>query len=259
LEVDGRGAGTEPPPDLFSDFRRSIRERELQTLAHFLPPPPARLLEIGGGDGHQATLLEALGYRVSSVDIRESAYSGHRRFSIIDYDGRSLPFLDCTFDIVFSSNVLEHVMDLPAFLAETRRVLRRDGSGVHVMPTGAWRFWTSIAHYIDVFRRVMAVGRSRGLGGWALALREVRRDLIPPRHGETGNALTEIWSFSRWRWRREFRRNGWSVEREAALRLFYTGHLIHGERWPLSYRAQLSNLLGSACVLYSVRDARLPT
>lgn len=41
----------------------------LRALAEFLPPPPARLIDIGGGPGRYAISLAQRGYHVTLVDL----------------------------------------------------------------------------------------------------------------------------------------------------------------------------------------------
>jgi len=45
-----------------------------------------------------------------------------------------LPFDDCTFDVVISDYVLEHVMDYPTTLRETHRVMKPGGAFLHIFP-----------------------------------------------------------------------------------------------------------------------------
>jgi ubiquinone/menaquinone biosynthesis C-methylase UbiE len=53
--------------------------------------------------------------------------------------GEKIPFEDNVFDIVYSSNVLEHVQDPPKVLAEAVRVLKPGGVMVCVVPNyGSW-------------------------------------------------------------------------------------------------------------------------
>ncbi|MBI9034845.1 MAG: class I SAM-dependent methyltransferase [Bacteroidales bacterium] len=49
-----------------------------------------------------------------------------------------LPFDDDTFDIIFSNQVFEHIMDYPTVLAELQRVTKPEGINLHVFP-GRWR------------------------------------------------------------------------------------------------------------------------
>jgi SAM-dependent methyltransferase len=49
------------------------------------------------------------------------------RLSYLIYDGARLPFPDNSFDLIFSWGVFEHIADVPAVLAETRRVVKPEG------------------------------------------------------------------------------------------------------------------------------------
>ena len=42
--------------------------------------------------------------------------------AVIIYNGRDLPFDDATFDVVYSSNTLEHIAHVRDFQAEIQRV-----------------------------------------------------------------------------------------------------------------------------------------
>ncbi len=50
------------------------------------------------------------------------------------YDGRNIPFSDASFDVVFSTEVMEHVPDPNHFLSEIHRVLKKDGIAILTVP-----------------------------------------------------------------------------------------------------------------------------
>jgi SAM-dependent methyltransferase len=52
----------------------------------------------------------------------------------IDLNPYHLPFDDCTFDVVVSDYVLEHVMDYPTTLREMHRVMKPGGAFLHIFP-----------------------------------------------------------------------------------------------------------------------------
>jgi SAM-dependent methyltransferase len=52
----------------------------------------------------------------------------------IDLDPYRLPFDDCTFDVVISDQVMEHVMDYPTTLREVHRVMKPGGAFLHIFP-----------------------------------------------------------------------------------------------------------------------------
>jgi ubiquinone/menaquinone biosynthesis C-methylase UbiE len=207
----------------------AIRTRELETALNFLPPK-GRVLEIGAGSGWQARLLSGRGYEVSAIDVPTSGYRENRVWEVVEYDGRIIPFADKTFDILFSSNVLEHIPHIDEFQQELRRVLKAEGVMVHVLPSTSWRFWTNLTHVLKSWN--------------------------PPKaHGEqASNALMELYYFRRAWWVESFRKAGWNVVSEASSGLFYTGSSIMDSRLSVKTRSKLSHLLGSACNIFVVRN-----
>lgn len=247
---------------MYSDeFLHSIRDCEIaHIMKHF--PPRARILEIGGGAGYQAQKLSACGFDVTSIDVSTSAYKQVRVFPIIEYDGDRIPFGAHTFDVVFTSNALEHIHNLAQMHRESRRVLKPGGFCVHVMPTAVWRFWTSSAHYVDLVQRhrdvldelisrlpFRSTQRTVASAVWD-TMKFLKGVIIPSRHGATGSAFTELATFSRPYWRNHFRKHQMTVLHEEPLRLFYTGYFVSGARWSLPARRRAAAWLGSACVLY---------
>jgi SAM-dependent methyltransferase len=93
-------------------------------------PPPARLLELGCGNGELALALDAAGYEVVAVDpvAPEGPIFRRARFEELDEPG--------PFDAVVASSSLHHVEDLGAVLDKVRSLLRPEG--VVVVAEFAW-------------------------------------------------------------------------------------------------------------------------
>lgn len=242
------------------EFLKVQRDFEYE-LVRALFPPGSRLLEIGAGSGYQARRFTDDGFDVAAIDMNTSNYVADRMFDVVDYDGRNIPYGTGEFDVVFSSSVLEHVIDLTCLHAEIKRVLKPDGIIVHVLPSGAWRFWTLISGYIIgavettklLSDFVMEFIRS-GATNWA-SRSERWRNLVkdywlPTRHGEIGNVFSEIWYFSRLRWLRDLRSMGFVIKCHQSTGLFYTGNMFFGEKMSVYSRKWLSKLIGSACRIY---------
>ncbi len=243
----------------------TLRGAEVERVVAWFAPG-ARVLELGAGTGQQSRELAARGFAVEAIELAESNYAGDRLFPITDYDGRHIPFPDRSFDVVYSSNVLEHVPDLAQIHKEIRRVLRPDGRAVHVLPTHAWRFWTTISAF-PTGVQCAAASSAQLRPHWPPSISEARRLLgaglqagrhlgsafRQRRHGERGNLLTETWLFLPELWRRNFRRNGFEVLRDEPMGLFYTGNMTFGARWSLAKRARLARVLGSACHIFELQ------
>lgn len=247
----------------------NLRRHELeQTLQEM--PAGKDVLEIGAGSGSQARMLSERGYTVQAIDIQTSRHSRSRIWPVIEYDGYRIPFADESFDIVFSSNVLEHIPHLEHFQSEIQRVLRLDGRAVHVVPSAGWRWWTNLSHYCHALKYVLNLLMRRSTasvttpyasadiqsvvssrGRW----RVIREAVFPVRHGERGNPVTELYYFSRVYWNRLFRGTGWVVRRHYSIRLLYSGYGCFGARLPIKARKILSYILGSSSHVFSLERA----
>lgn len=244
-----------------------LRQTEIKKIVTFFPPGAA-ILEIGAGTGQQAIELAKLGFKVQAIDLSSSGYAGNRVFPIVDYDGRNIPFADRTFDVVFSSNVLEHVPDLPQLHREIARVLKPGGYAIHTMPTPSWRFWSTVAATPKAFQVLFretpqllprSLNMQQELPRMKRAaydiLRHGRATVYQRRHGERGNAITELWYYRPNWWRKNFEENGFRVVHDEPMRLFYTGPSVFGSGLDMNRRERVSRILGSACHLYKVEPA----
>lgn len=245
-----------------------LRRAEMDRIVPFLPPR-TRILEIGAGTGQQALELERRGFEVTAIEVADSNYVAHRVFPIVDYDGVSIPLPNASVDVVFSSNVLEHVPDLARMHAEIRRVLKPGGKCVHVLPTHGWRFWTTLAGYPDAvvcFASALPQLLPHGLPrraelsrlgeAWYRTARYVGGRCLPRRHGERGTVISELWLFRPSWWRRNFRQNGFTVVHDEPMGLFYTGNMLLGPHLGFARRRWLSGLLGSACHLFELAPSQ---
>lgn len=112
----------------------------LRTLIRHLPPPPARLLDCGGGPGRYAVELARRGYRVTLFDLSSEclrlaqekaggagvALAGLEKGTATDLSR----FPDETFDAVLLMGPLYHLLEETGrqrALAEARRVLKPGG------------------------------------------------------------------------------------------------------------------------------------
>ena len=246
---------TSTSPELLQE----LREEEIRTVAARIPAG-ARILEVGAGTGTQARWLGEHGFGVLAIDLPGAVGPEAQVFPVAVYDGVRFPVGDASQDVVFSSNVLEHVTDLPRLHAEARRVLRPGGLCLHVLPSGTWAFWEAVTYYPgvgpSVARRTVATVR-RGDGPWWRrvwsAVRFLAPRVVPRRHGARGVLLTEPVVFSRRAWVPHFRRHGWVVEEVLPLGVFYTGRSMLDTRLDLRARRRLARVLGSSSILYCLR------
>lgn len=114
-----------------------VRTQEL--LERYLPPPPADVLDVGGGPGVYAAWLARAGYRIHLIDpiplhveqaTTAAATQPAHPFTAAVGDARELNAPDAAFDAVLLFGPLYHLTERTeriAALTEARRVLRPGG------------------------------------------------------------------------------------------------------------------------------------
>jgi len=125
---------------------RCLADLQLLTIFRFLVLPLSscrgRVLDVGAGEAPWRDLMP-LGVEYVGVDADLSGEFGMRRQSNITYyDGKRLPYDDGSFDYVLCTEVLEHVSDPLAFLADLQRVLRQGGTLILTVP------WSARLHHL---------------------------------------------------------------------------------------------------------------
>ena len=106
-----------------------------------------RVLDVGCGTGPFSLAAQARGASVTSLDIgvellRRARSKGAAR--VLAGDATSLPFANSTFDLVISSECIEHTVDPERSVTEMLRVLRSNGTLVVSCPNRVWR-WSAVA------------------------------------------------------------------------------------------------------------------
>ncbi|MFI7635333.1 class I SAM-dependent methyltransferase [Nonomuraea sp. NPDC049400] len=107
--------------------------RTQDVLRRTLPPPPARVLDVGGGTGVHAEWLSADGYEVELLDpvpLHVERAAGLTGVTARLGDARQLPVPDASVDAVLLLGPLYHLherADRVRALAEARRAVRPGG------------------------------------------------------------------------------------------------------------------------------------
>lgn len=107
---------------------------------------PKRILEVGCAGGHLTGLLHQLYPKAAAVGIDvyapaiQEAKKRHPAITFTVADAHKLPFKDDFFDIVVSSETIEHVVDPTKMLNEIKRVMSKNGVALIEMDSGNWLF-----------------------------------------------------------------------------------------------------------------------
>lgn len=168
-----------------SEWARLDRDRiefavTLRALDEYLPPPPARVLDIGGGPGRYAMELTRRGYQVTLADISEgglslafekAAEASVTLAAVTKADARDLSrFGDATFDAVLLMGPLYHLLDEIDRRRSVEEAVRVARPGAVVMATNitryaAIRFWAKrepmrVVSDRDVYEQQIATGKT---------------------------------------------------------------------------------------------------
>jgi SAM-dependent methyltransferase len=126
-----------------------------------------RVLDLGCGDGVFTAELATAGARVIGVDVAQAALDRGRanypglEFRLVPFEG-PLPLADNSFEVVWSSEVIEHVADTARWLSEVRRVLTPGGRLLITTPShgrlrlllgGIERFSEPLGDHLHLYTR----------------------------------------------------------------------------------------------------------
>jgi len=176
---------------------REVMQREVSD--RFVPriPPPARILDVGCGNGVFLQIAQSAGYEVEGIDISEAAATICRKKGISARAGDFLTLdWDEPFDLITMWDVIEHLPNPRVFFQHTRKLLKPDGYFVFKTP---WNTGRTVAltrlfprlagallhvpHHIQFYSEAglrKALG-AEGFGKVDLMMRQGFRQ--PPRHG----------------------------------------------------------------------------
>jgi len=134
-------------------FYRSLAEDAVQQVAKHCELAGRTVVDVGGGNGWFTDAFRAHGSNsyLFEPDLAELCGRGEPPAAAVVADGYWLPVRDGAADVVFSSNVLEHVSDPMGLIEEMIRATRPDGL-VYLSFTNWYSPWggheTSPWHYL---------------------------------------------------------------------------------------------------------------
>ncbi len=146
-----------PPDWYFSSMKRNIFQRfwhesRFREVSKFIDPTPGgKILDIGSADGiftkvilDKSDAKEIVGIDVlkSSVDWANKHWKKYRQLKFRVGDAHRLDFKSNSFDAVFALEVLEHVFKPQDVFKEIKRVLKKNGYVIILVPSDSFLFNT---------------------------------------------------------------------------------------------------------------------
>lgn len=239
------------------------REIELDAVSKWLLPRAQKrqkLLEIGGGNGLLAKKLADMGFVVTSIDPSPRT---PLQFPVEKGDCTDLHFEDNSFDVIFSSCVLEHISELDTAFSEMDRVLRKDGIMVHSVPTHYSMIYTMLTQPVGYLIKIGLILKygfkflakffarpapshqpqkqttdaatpsvySKANLKMAIAFANPVRFFIPWPHGVAKSCFEEIRNWKPEVWRSKFQRAGFKIVETISLPAAYSMHAVFPYRF----------------------------
>ena len=230
-----------------------------------------KALELGCGSGKYSKHLAYYCKKLIAMEFNKDRLTEQSddKTTFIVGDAQDLSrFGDGEMDLIFSSNLIEHLPDIDRCLAECRRVIKPERLITHTVPNRTWKLFHMLLYYpfgIKVlFWRLFYPGKSASLlesicpnTGVDSSLRPLRdthslkKNLLPKIHGISKSHFSEFKNWGQRRWINIFESNGLKVVKIIRLP-FYFG-------WGYNFRIilRVGNYLGlSASTAFVLREAK---
>jgi ubiquinone/menaquinone biosynthesis C-methylase UbiE len=132
-------------------LQRYWHKKRFEEIGKLIEPVKGEVLDVGSADGmfskvildkSKASKLIGIDVVKSSVDWAKKHWKRNKRMKFMVGDAEDLKFKTNTFDAVFCLEVLEHVYHPKKVLIEFKRVMKKGGYGVFLVPSDSLLFRT---------------------------------------------------------------------------------------------------------------------
>ncbi|UCE08472.1 MAG: class I SAM-dependent methyltransferase, partial [bacterium] len=156
-----------------------------------------RCLELGCGEGYQTKFLLKKCKKIISGDINIDRIKVKLpNVKRIKLDAEKVDFPEKSFDLVFSSYMLEHIVNKRKCLAGCARLLKKDGMMVHIVPTRMAKLRQLLLYYPNAVKFILSrkkrVVPKMGNNPKSQRKRSLLDCIFPPIHGEYKSHIEEF-------------------------------------------------------------------
>jgi len=213
----------------WDDYLHTFRKRETDfVFDKFRDSKFKHALELGAGDGYQSKLISAYCEKLISTDLNGDMLppedSEKITYQVLDAEKTNEIFADDTFDLIYSSNLLEHLPNIDSAIVNMREILKPDGHMIHVIPSPGWKFFSmllylpSIVFFLvesKVLRRKQQTSKNYKGNNLKVETKHKFRWInlfVPKPHGVSKTNIKEFKAFSKNVWETRFKSAGLMVE-----------------------------------------------
>jgi len=182
--------------ETFLNRQRAIRNIEWNEIEGFIPNG-SKFLDIGCGKGHGLSLAARKGCQVVGVDpfpdnagVSPELQDLGCEYRIVEGFCENLPFEDSSFDVVYSSHMLEHTSDYEKSISEMSRVLQPDGVLIMGVPTATMAFVRLLSILIfSTHRNIIEILRYPLKSAEWKRLHPLKHFILPSSHGNPSKSV----------------------------------------------------------------------
>ncbi len=239
-----------------------IRNDELITALELFPKEKnLEVLEIGGRDGYQAKSISKNGYNVTSIDIKPIF---PQFYPVQKGDINKLDFHENSFDVIFSSNMLQEIHSIDEALLEMKRVLKKDGMIIHIVPSSWWSLITNFWHYCFIPKYLIKSKKFQHIFNSEVknksnnkeisknknesSKKNIKRLFLHPL-GINTSFMHEIVYFSNFYWKKLFFQNGFKIINKKNCPYYYSGYAVFKFKF-IKLRKFLAKISFPSCYCY---------
>jgi ubiquinone/menaquinone biosynthesis C-methylase UbiE len=243
---------------------QKIRNEELTTaLEAFTDQKNLKILEIGGRDGYQAKLISKKDYDVTSIDINPI---DPQFFPVQKGTISQLKFQENSFDIIYSSNMLQEIQNIEETFKEMKKILKKDGIIIHIVPSCWWSLITNFWHYCFIpkyliksnkFQKIFhsnikEIHKERGDEKEIKSSKKNLKQLFFHPLGVNTSFIHEIFYFSNFYWKKLFTENEFEIIDKKNCPYFYSAYSIFRCRF-LKFRKFLASIGITSCYCFIMK------
>tara|TARA_B110000438_G_scaffold10047_1_gene10235 strand:- start:594 stop:1376 length:783 start_codon:yes stop_codon:yes gene_type:complete len=241
-----------------------IRRGELTTALDTFPSKKnLKILEIGGRDGYQAKLIAKEGHTVTSIDINPI----YPQFYPVQKGNiTQLEFQEDSFDIIYSSNMLQEIQNIEETFKEIKKIVKKDGIIIHIVPSCWWSLITNFWHYCFIPKYLIKSNKFQQIFKSNLKESQIKenfsdntksskkdlKQLFFHPLGANTSFIHEIFYFSKLYWKKLFKKNEFNIIDEKNCPYFYSAYSIFNFKF-LGFRKFLARMGITSCFCFIMK------
>ena len=221
--------------DTWKKYLHRVRREEIEiAFSSFRKKEFQNGLELGSGEGYQSTMLINYCNKLICTELNDDRLMRRNivvvEYKICDAEKIEIYFDTMKFDLIFSSNMFEHLPNPDLALLGIKKILSKSGIVILIMPSSFWAICHLVLYYpvtiLNTIRRKifnrkdkikMKLEKNNVKKSNNLKAERIKRTFFlnfirwPYPHGVSKSNFQEIINFNKQSWIKLFIKNGYRI------------------------------------------------